>query len=96
MEPTLHAGDWLLVDPLAYRARRPDAGQLVVAVDPRRRDRWLIKRVLEARPDETIVLAGDNPAHAADGDAIGPVRHSDVMGQPWLRYWPLRRFGRVR
>jgi len=96
MEPTLRAGDWLLVDSLAYRARAPDAGEVVVAVDPRRRDRWLVKRVVEVQPDDRFVLAGDNPAHAPDGDAIGPVLPADVIGRPWLRYWPIKRFGRVR
>ena len=45
MEPTLSAGDWLLVDPDAYARRRPVAGELVLAPDPREDERLLIKRV---------------------------------------------------
>src|SRR5688572_24173347 len=57
MEPTLAAGDWLLVDPLAYRERPPRQGDLVVARDPRMSERVIVKRVAEVLPDGRLVLA---------------------------------------
>ncbi|MDQ3938410.1 MAG: S26 family signal peptidase [Chloroflexota bacterium] len=97
MEPTLRAGDWLLVDPLAYRIHRPRAGELVVAADPRLPSRWLIKRVAAATGDGKLVLVGDHPRHAIDGGG-DPLRvePAALLGRPWLRYWPLSRFGRLR
>jgi hypothetical protein len=95
MEPTLQADDWLLVDPLAYRRTQPVVGDLVVTIDPRRPDRWLVKRVAHVLADGRLALAGDHPAHA-DDEAIGAVGRAELIGRPWLRYWPISRFGRLR
>jgi len=95
MEPTLHEGDWLLVDPAVYRTRSPVPGELVVAVDPRQPERWLVKRVARVAPDGTLTLTGDHPAHAADEEVIGAVDRAELVGRPWLRYWPISRFGRL-
>lgn len=88
MEPTLRDGDWVLVDPLAYRETPARPGELVVAAGRR----WLIKRVLSANGDR-LILAGDHAAHRNDPLEVAV---SDVRGRPWFRYWPPRRFGRVR
>ena len=95
MEPTLRAGDWLLVDPLAFRRRSPATGDLVVAADPGQPARWLVKRVAEVQADETYLLAGDHPAHRRDRGSSATVAGSDLIGRPWLRYWPLTRAGRL-
>ncbi|CAN5586549.1 hypothetical protein BH23CHL6_BH23CHL6_10840 [soil metagenome] len=95
MEPTLAAGDWLLVDPLAFRRRSPTAGDLVVAADPGQPARWLVKRVAEVQADTALVLAGDHPAHRRDPGSMATVAENDVIGRPWLRYWPPRRLGRL-
>ena len=96
MEPTLVGGDWLLVDPLAYPPRKPVIGDLVVVADPRRPERWLVKRVADILPDGGLMLAGDHPAHADEGDRLGPVGADALVGRPWFRYWPITRFGRLR
>jgi len=95
MEPTLLDGDWLLVDPDAYLEAAPGPGELVIARDPRSPTRVLIKRVVEVDPDGALNLAGDHPAHAAEAAAIGNVPIDSILGRPWLRYWPLERFGRI-
>lgn len=94
MAPTLHAGDWLLVDPLTYRERSVQVGEVVVARDPRSAERWLVKRVAGVTPDGGLHLAGDHPAHR--GERLPTVLPDALAGQPWLRYWPPARFGRVR
>jgi phage repressor protein C with HTH and peptisase S24 domain len=86
MEPALRDGDWLLVDPDA----RPALNDLVIARD---REQFVLKRVVEIDEGGRLTLAADNPAHA--GQRIGPLDATKVIGRPWLRYWPLRRFGRI-
>jgi len=92
MEPTLRDGDWLLVDPDAYRRRPPTAGELVVADDPRTTGRLIVKRVRTTEAGESLVVCGDHAAHA---DERVRLQSATVRGRPAFRYWPLRRFGRV-
>jgi hypothetical protein len=94
MQPTLRAGDWLLVDPDAFRDRPPVAGEPVVASDPRAPERLLVKRVVAVNADGTLRLAGDHAGHVTE-PALSAVPAERVLGRPWLRYWPLRRFGRL-
>jgi len=94
MEPTLTDGDWLLVDPLAYSARFPRTGELVVVTDPRDDRRLLVKRVASVDADGAVTLAGDHPAHAFE-QALSAVDPDAVVGRPWLRYWPFERIGPV-
>jgi Signal peptidase, peptidase S26 len=97
MEPTLHDGDWLLVDPDAYHHLLPRVGDLVVALDPRVTGRLLVKRVARIEGDGTLALAGDHPAHSErDLEQIPPVPGDGLLGRPWFRYWPLPRVGRIR
>ncbi|MEX2546376.1 MAG: S26 family signal peptidase [Chloroflexota bacterium] len=95
MEPTLDDGDWLLVNPAAFRRRAPRTGELVVARDPHDARRVLVKRVAAIGTDGSLTLAGDHPAHADDGSAIGAVAADLVIGQPWFRYWPTERIGKI-
>ena len=96
MRPTLEPGDWLLVDPDAYRRRRPRAGDLVVAPDPRQSDRLLVKRVAAFEADDRLILAGDAPDASTDSRAFGAVALETVLGRAWFRVWPRGRVGTVR
>ena len=87
MEPTLHDGDWLLVDP----DERPALGDLAVAHDGHR---LVLKRVVDIDASGAYTLAGDNPDHA--GQRIGPLEPKLVVGRPWFRYWPPLRVGHPR
>jgi phage repressor protein C with HTH and peptisase S24 domain len=84
MEPTLRAGDWLLVDP----DERPGLGDLALAHDGQR---IVLKRVVDIDDAGRYVLASDNPDHA--GQRIGPLEPEQVIGRPWFRYGPRRRLG---
>ncbi len=44
--------------------------------------------------DEYLVL-GDQRQNSRDSRVFGPVRHSDVVGKVWLRYWPPRAWRRL-
>jgi signal peptidase I len=94
MEPTLRDGDWLLVDPEAFVARPPAPGELCVAFDPRAPQRLIVKRA-SVVTGSRATLASDHPAHLAAQESIGPVASNQIVGRPWLRYWPLDRLGRV-
>ncbi len=92
MEPTVRDGDWLLT----RRTRRaPRPGELVIATDPREPARLLVKRVRSVVGD-TVALAGDHADASTDSREYGPIPARSVVGQPVLRYAPLRRFGPVR
>jgi len=90
MAPGLLPGDRLLV----VRAR-PRPGDVVLAPDPRRPGRELIKRVgaVDARG---VHLRGDNPAASTDARAFGAVSIDAVRWRALARYWPAARIGRVR
>ena len=93
MEPTVSAGDWLLVDPDAFAGRPPMAGELVLAPDPREPERLLIKRVERVDAGGWLRLVGDAPDASTDSRTFGALEPGAVMGRPWFRYWPPRRFG---
>ena len=94
MEPTLFDGDWLLVDPEAYRRRSPSVGEIVVVHDPRESDRVIVKRVV-GLAGRSLQVGGDHPAHGHDAADIGLVDEAQVVGRAWFRYWPLERLGPV-
>jgi len=95
MAPTLQPGDWLLVDPWAYRDRPPRIGDLVLVPDPREATRLLVKRVAQIDPDDWLHLAGDAPDASTDSRTFGSIDPTTVEGCPWFRYWPPRRWGRI-
>ncbi len=96
MRPTLEPGDWLLADPEAYASIAPAVGDLVLVPDPREPSRLLVKRVTEVHDDgRELFVTGDAHDETTDSRTFGPVSTKTVVGRPWFRYWPARRFGRV-
>lgn len=91
MWPSLRAGDRLVVMRLA---RRPRAGEIVIAPDPRRAGRELIKRVADIGP-HGVLLRGDNPVASTDARAFGLVPTQLVAWRVVGRYWPVRRISTI-
>ena len=89
MLPTLRPGDRLRVDARAYRARVPQAGEVVVLEDPADATRWLVKRVsaVDARAG-TLEVRGDATATARDSRQFGPVPFRSVIGRVVRCYYP--------
>jgi nickel-type superoxide dismutase maturation protease len=96
MLPALRPGDWLLVDPDAFRDRAPRAGDVVVVPDPRTPERMLVKRVRSTDENGRLQVAGDSAARSTDSRTFGLLGPDEVRGRAWARYWPLRRIGPVR
>jgi type IV secretory pathway protease TraF len=95
MEPTLTAGDRLLV--LAGVPLR--VGAVVAVEDPRRAEqggvrRVMVKRIAAVGP-EGVDVRGDAPARSTDSRTFGPVPPRMVQGTVIWRYAPPERAGRV-
>lgn len=96
MAPTLLPGDRLLVESSTFRRRRPQAGELVLAPDPREPARELVKRVAATDFDAgTLELRGDAPEASTDSRAFGAVPAATVQWRILARYWPPSRAGRL-
>ena len=96
MAPALLPGDRLLVESRSYLSRAPRPGEVVLAADPRKGDRELIKRV--AAIDDAGAAAdlrGDAPDESTDSREFGAVRLSTIRWRAAFRYWPPERAGRL-
>jgi signal peptidase I len=96
MAPALLPGDRLLVESRSYQSRAPRPGEVVLAADPRKGDRELIKRV--AAVDEVELAAdlrGDAPDDSTDSREFGAVPLTSIRWRAAFRYWPPERAGRL-
>ena len=92
MAPSLQPGDRLVV----VRSHRPPrAGDVVLALDPRDVGRELVKRVARVDHAGGATLRGDNAALSTDARAFGTLPMSAIRWRVALRYWPMRRAGRI-
>ena len=80
MEPSLFEGDELLVNPYAYRWRRPSVGDVVLIQHPLRSDLRAVKRVAERR-EGGLWLLGDNPPASTDSRSYGLVPDTKLLGR---------------
>ena len=76
MEPTLEAGEFVLVD----RKAEPRLGDLVTAIHPDDETVMVVKRFAARTDDGTCYLASDNPA-GVDSRRWGPVPADRVQGR---------------
>ena len=84
MEPTLRAGDQLLV----RRGGRPRVGGLVLVRWP---GRPLSVKRAAFRDEQGWWVERDNPREGVDSWQAGPVPEVDVVATVLWRYWPLLR-----
>lgn len=84
MEPTLYAGDQLLV----RWGAAPRPGQLVVVAWP---DRPLSVKRLAFRDAQGWWVERDNPAEGTDSWSAGPLPEDGVRAVVLCRLWPWRR-----
>jgi nickel-type superoxide dismutase maturation protease len=99
MEPSLIAGDRLLVArlPVAFLRLRP--GHVVTARSPAAPGVEVVKRIAAVASDggrTTYVLLGDNPRASTDSRTFGPLPAEAITGRVIYRYWPVEQRGAVR
>jgi signal peptidase I len=90
MEPTLLAGDRLLV----VGGLVPRPGDVAAIRDPVLPGRTWVKRVVW-RSGSELSVRGDNPGASTDSRQVGPVPLENVVGRAVYRYHPLDRAGRL-
>lgn len=93
MEPTLLAGDRLLVRRV-YSPSERLIGHIVVARDPRNANLFMVKRAA-ALKEESFVLLGDNPNASTDSRTLGEFPSECILGKVIYRYHPLSQAGRI-
>jgi inner membrane protease subunit 1 len=84
MEPTLRAGDYVLVNRWAYRSRNPMAGEIVVLRNPEATGQFLVKRIMSGDATAGFFVLGDNMAHSRDSRHFGMVPRHLIVGR--VRY----------
>jgi nickel-type superoxide dismutase maturation protease len=89
MEPTLRAGDWIVVSRLWGP---PRVGEIVLVRDPRDPENLMLKRVA-AVADGACTLLGDRPEESTDSRTFGPVPLANVVARALFRYGPIGRIG---
>lgn len=81
MLPLLCAGDEVLVNPYAYRAKSPQVGDVVIARHPFNNDvSKMVKRVVSVE-NGRFFLAGDNHAESSDSRSFGSLPITALLGQ---------------
>lgn len=80
MEPTLHHGEFVLVD----TATRPDPGDLVLGRHPVEADLLVVKRLVDIVDDGRYVVVSDNPGAGSDSRHWGPLDPGLVLGRVTL------------
>ena len=94
MEPTLRAGDRVLVDVWTYRQRPPRRGEIVL-VRPEPGSSALVKRVTRIVPSSpghqaAVWVVGDNTRDSLDSRQLGAIDRERIVGRVVLRLWPPR------
>lgn len=98
MEPSLSAGDRLLVIRLPPALIRLHPGCVVTARSPAAPGLEVVKRIAAVASDRgrTIyVLLGDNLPASTDSRHFGPLPASAITGRVIYRYWPDQRRGTI-
>lgn len=85
MVPLLEEGSEVLINPFAYRQRRPASGQLVVADHPHQPGLRVIKWVMYTEP-QGCFLKGLNSAASTDSRDFGLVPWDKILGQVVCRF----------
>jgi len=83
MEPTLKAGDFILVNKLAYILRKPSKGDIIVLKHPKDKNKFLVKRIIDASSSKYFV-AGDNKKYSTDSRHFGAIDKNLIVGKLFI------------
>ena len=84
MEPSLHPGDYVIVNRWAYRSRNPMPGDIVVLRNPEATGQFLVKRIMYGNRTAGFFALGDNSVHSRDSRNFGMVPFHLIVGR--VRY----------
>ena len=79
MEPTLPAGDSILVNRVAYLFAKPQQDDIIALHDPRD-GKILIKRISKVTGNSYFVQ-GDNKNSSTDSRVFGMIERGDIVGK---------------
>ncbi|MBU5537194.1 MAG: nickel-type superoxide dismutase maturation protease [Candidatus Aenigmarchaeota archaeon] len=84
MEPNFKAGDYILVNKLAYIFKNPSKGDVVVLRHPKEKGKFLIKRISLVTNSDEYYVVGDNKNFSQDSRHFGPVKKDLIIGKVLL------------
>lgn len=87
MQPTLKAGDMVLVAHFFYAQKKPQIGDIVLAKHPYQ-SLYIIKRVAELSDEHHIILHSDNTAAGTDSRQWGALPLTHIFGKVTCRLEP--------
>ncbi len=82
MEPTIKAGETVLVNRMSFWLRHPQKNDIIVLLDPRD-GKMLIKRITK-KSGTRYFVQGDNKNASTDSRVFGWVEKSAIIGKVWL------------
>lgn len=82
MEPTIKAGETILVNRIQYLFSSPQKDDIIALRDPRD-GKILIKRITKKTRTEYFVQ-GDNKNSSTDSRVFGMIEKSAIVGKVWL------------
>ena len=84
MEPVLKAGDYIVVNKLAYAFSNPSKGDIIVMKHPKEKDRFLVKRIELVTKSKKLYVIGDNKNYSQDSRHFGPIVKNLIIGKLFL------------
>jgi nickel-type superoxide dismutase maturation protease len=81
MEPTLRAGDEVLVNPRAYQHTLPQPGDVIVLFHPQKYRLKIVKRVHFKDENGRFYVSGDNPAATGGSQNFGTIPLEVIIGR---------------
>lgn len=79
MEPVFHAGDFVVVNRLAYVISAPKVGDVIALKDPRD-EKVLIKRITKI-DNNRFFVEGDNKKASTDSRKFGMIERHSIVGR---------------
>ena len=84
MEPAFKAGDYVLVNKLAYVLRSPSKGDVIVLRHPTEKKKFLIKRISLVTNSDEYYVVGDNKSFSQDSRHFGSINRDSILGKVWI------------
>ncbi len=84
MEPAFRAGDFILVNKLAYKFGSPSRGDAIVIKHPVEKTKFLLKRISVITNSDKFYVVGDNRNFSQDSRHFGAIEKDSIIGKVWI------------